>query len=90
MLAPPTFFSPKLTVTVSAGSIALFVGVHPSASSDLPDHVRQAIGTVQTSFLAAAFEAIDADYGDLESYLRDGLGLGKAERAHLEARYLQR
>ena len=48
------------------------------------------LGSVQASFLAAAFEAIDADYGDLESYLRDGLGLGKAERAHLEARYLQR
>ena len=41
------------------------------------------------AFLAAAFEAIDADYGDLETYLRDGLGLDKAERAHLEARYLQ-
>jgi protein-tyrosine phosphatase len=61
----------------------------PTASSDLPDHVRQVLGSVQASFLAAAFEAIDADYGDLESYLHDGLGLGKAERAHLEARYLQ-
>ena len=48
------------------------------------------LGSVQASFLAAAFEAIDADYGNLETYLRDGLGLGKAERAHLEARYLQR
>src|SRR5205085_8196416 len=38
----------------------------PTASSDLPDHVRQAIGMVQPSFLAAAFETIDADYGDLE------------------------
>ena len=47
------------------------------------------LGSVQASFLAAAFEAIDADYGDLESYLRDGLGLGKTERAHLEAHYLQ-
>ena len=62
----------------------------PAASSDLPDDVRQVLGSVQASFLAAAFEAIDADYGDLETYLRDGLGLGKAERAELEARYLQR
>ena len=30
-----------------------------------------------------------ADYGDLETYLRDGLGVGAAERASLEARYLQ-
>ncbi len=61
----------------------------PASSSDLPDDVKQVLGSVQGSFLAAAFEAIDADYGDLETYLRDGLGLGAAERAHLEARYLQ-
>ena len=61
----------------------------PNHSSDLPDEIKQVLGSVQASFLAAAFEAIDADYGDLESYLRDGLGLGNAERAHLEARYLQ-
>jgi protein-tyrosine phosphatase len=61
----------------------------PNHSTDLPDEIRQVLGAVQTSFLAAAFEAIDADYGDLESYIRDGLGIGKTERAHLEARYLQ-
>ena len=60
----------------------------PNHSSDLPEHVKQVLGSVQPSFLGAAFEAINADYGDLETYLRDGLGLGKAERAHLEARYL--
>ena len=55
----------------------------PAASSDLPDDVRQVLGSVQASFLAAAFEAIDADYGDLESYFSDGLGLGarRARRA---------
>jgi len=62
----------------------------PNHSSDLPDDIKQVLGSVQTSFLAAAFEAINADYGDRETYLRDGLGLGNAERAHLEARYLQR
>ena len=62
----------------------------PNHSADLPDDVKQVLGSVQASFLAAAFEAIDTDYGDLETYLRDGLGLGKAERADLEARYLQR
>ena len=61
----------------------------PAVTSDLPDDVRQVLGSVQTVFLAAAFEAIDADYGDLESYFRDGLGLGATERAALEARYLQ-
>ena len=60
----------------------------PNHSSDLPEHVKQVLGSVQPSFLGAAFEAINTDYGDLETDLRDGLGLGKAERAHLEARYL--
>jgi protein-tyrosine phosphatase len=61
----------------------------PSASSDLPDDVRQVLGSVQASFLAAAFETIRADYGDLESYFRDGLGLGPRERATLEVCYLE-
>jgi protein-tyrosine phosphatase len=61
----------------------------PASSTDLPDDVKQVLGSVQASFLAAAFEAIDADYGNLEIYLRDGLGLGGPERARLEARYLE-
>ena len=61
----------------------------PANGSELPDDVKNVLGTVQASFLDAAFEAIDADYGDLETYLRDGLGLGHAERAGLEARYLR-
>src|SRR6266849_3212445 len=60
----------------------------PSASSDLPDEVRQVLARVEASFLAAAFDAIRADYGDLENYLGDGLGLGDGERARLQARYL--
>ena len=47
----------------------------PSASSDLPDDVKQVLGSVQLSFLAAAFETIAAAYGDLENYLRDVVGL---------------
>jgi protein-tyrosine phosphatase len=61
----------------------------PTASSELPDEVTQVLGSVETSFLAAAFGAISADYGDLRSYFSDGLGLGPAERATLEARYLE-
>jgi protein-tyrosine phosphatase len=60
-----------------------------SASSDLPDEVRQVLGTVETSFLAAAYDAIRADYGDLEGYFGDGLGVGVRERATLQARYLE-
>jgi len=60
-----------------------------SASSDLPDEVRQVLGSVETSFLAAAFDAINADYGGLESYFSVGLGVGAQQRARLAARYLE-
>jgi protein-tyrosine phosphatase len=61
----------------------------PSASSGLPDDVRQVLASVEASFLAAAFNAISADYGDLDTYFRDGLGLRERERARLETRYLE-
>jgi protein-tyrosine phosphatase len=61
----------------------------PNSGSDLPDDVKQVLGSVQTAFLGASFEAIDADYGDLETYLQKGLGLGAAERAALTTQYLQ-
>src|SRR5450759_3578541 len=61
----------------------------PSASSDLSDDVRQILGSVEASFLAAAFDAISAEYGDLETYFSDGLGLAVHERAALEALYLE-
>jgi protein-tyrosine phosphatase len=61
----------------------------PSVSSDLPDQVRQVLGSVETSFLAAAFEAIGAEYGNLECYFTDGLGVGADQRARLQARYLE-
>jgi protein-tyrosine phosphatase len=61
----------------------------PASGTDLPEDVRQAIGSVQASFLAAGFEAVQADYGDLENYIREGLGLGSKERTELKARYLQ-
>lgn len=60
----------------------------PNAASELPEAVRAAIGSVHASFLAAAFEAVRTQYGDLESYLRDGLALGASERAALQERYL--
>jgi len=60
-----------------------------TAATDLPEDVRNAIGNVEASYLAAAFEAVGKEYGDLETYLRDGLKLGIAERTALKERYLQ-
>jgi protein-tyrosine phosphatase len=61
----------------------------PASAPDLPDEVRQAIGSVNASFLAAGFETISERYVDLEGYFRDGLGLGTRERSELKKRYLQ-
>ena len=61
----------------------------PTASSDLPEEVKQVLASVEASFLAAAFEAISADYCTLENYFSDGLRVGAAERAELKARYLE-
>jgi protein-tyrosine phosphatase len=61
----------------------------PSSSNDLPEDVRQVLGSVDASFLTAAFDAIRAEYGDLQSYFTDGLGLGSAERVRLQAHYLE-
>jgi protein-tyrosine phosphatase len=60
----------------------------PGASTDLPEDVRNAIGSVHASFLAAGFEAVEAGYGGRDGYLKDGLGIGDQERAELQARYL--
>ena len=61
----------------------------PSASSDLPEEVKRVLASVEASFLAAAFEAISADYGTLDNYFSEGLRLGATERAELRARYLE-
>ena len=61
----------------------------PNSAPDLPADVRQAIGSVDSSFLAAGFEAVNSQYGNLEGYFRDGLSLGAQERSELKQRYLQ-
>jgi protein-tyrosine phosphatase len=61
----------------------------PSASPDFPAEVSGALGSVDATFLAAAFDVVSAEYGDLEGYFSDGLGLGGKERATLAALYLE-
>ena len=43
---------------------------------------------VQPGFLQAALDEVDARYGSLEGYFREGLGLGEAQRRTLRALYL--
>jgi protein-tyrosine phosphatase len=57
-------------------------------SNELPEAVREVLGSVEASFLRASLDTIRADYGDLEAYFEAGLGLGSRERAELVRRYL--
>ncbi len=58
-------------------------------SIDLPDDVKATLISVDSTFLAAAFETVRSDYGDLAGYFEDGLGVGPRERAALAALYLE-
>jgi protein-tyrosine phosphatase len=54
----------------------------------LAPEVALVLSRVQPEFLLASLEAIDADYGGLEGYFREGLGLGAPERERLRELYL--
>jgi protein-tyrosine phosphatase len=51
--------------------------------------VAAVLWRVQPEFLGAAMETVEADYGDLEAYFRDGIGLGPLERDRLRRLYLE-
>ncbi len=48
----------------------------------------RAVMDVRLSYLQASFDAIIAEYGSIESYLKDGLGLDDQKRARLRELYL--
>jgi protein-tyrosine phosphatase len=55
----------------------------------LAREVQEVLWRVQPEFLHAALEALEADYGGMEAYLREGLGLREPERERLRELYLQ-
>jgi protein-tyrosine phosphatase len=61
----------------------------PAPEHSLPPEVRTVLWGVQPEFLNAAFETIDAVYGGVEAYLREGLGLRTSERERLRELYLE-
>ena len=60
-----------------------------AARFGLSREVASVLWRVQPDFLLASLEAVEQDYGDMASYLREGLGLGEAERARMKELYLQ-
>lgn len=61
----------------------------PAAGSDTPDDVLAVLWRVETGFLDAALQAVDADQGGIDAYLRRRLGLSDAALEALAARFLQ-
>ncbi len=59
----------------------------PIGGWTLPPQVASVLVGVRSEFLDAAFEAVDQDYGGMEAYLREGLGLGDPQRARLRELY---
>jgi protein-tyrosine phosphatase len=55
----------------------------------LPPESAAVLWGVRPEFLEAAFEAVDQDFGGLEAFLREGLGLREAERDRLRKMYLR-
>jgi protein-tyrosine phosphatase len=61
--------------------------LRPPAEAFFPPVVARVLYRVQPEFLRAAFVAIDEDYGGVDAYLRDGLGLRRAELDRLADLY---
>jgi protein-tyrosine phosphatase len=61
----------------------------PGAGHGLAPEVLSVLWRVQPEFLNAAFEAVNKDFGGLEGYFRDGLGLREAQVERLRELYLE-
>ena len=59
------------------------------AAGHAPEEVLAVLWRVQREFLDAALHKVDEDYGSMETYLTDVLGLDAAARSELSQRYLQ-
>ncbi|MBI2768044.1 MAG: tyrosine-protein phosphatase [Burkholderiales bacterium] len=55
----------------------------------MPPEVVSVLYGVQADFLHAALDAVDADFGSVQGYLREGLAVGEVELARLRELYLR-
>ena len=61
----------------------------PGMGSHAPEEVLRVLWRVQEEFLDAALHMVDNDYGGLQTYLVDVLGVDAAAQKELAGRYLQ-
>lgn len=59
-----------------------------TSHSDLPQEVLEVLWRVQEGFLETALQALEREHGGLEGYL-GAIGIGPAQRARLQAHYLE-
>lgn len=64
--------------------------IDPLSMGDLPADVTAALGRAEEAFLAAAYETIDTEFGGMDHYLRQELGLQQPQRTRLFDLYLER
>jgi protein-tyrosine phosphatase len=56
---------------------------------DLPDDVKDKLLSVHDSLLTAAFDAARGDYGSIDAYLSEAIGLTQPALDHLRRRFLE-
>ena len=61
----------------------------PGMGSHAPEEVLRVLWRVQEEFLDAALHMVDNDFGGLQTYLVDVLGVDAAAQQELAGRYLQ-
>ena len=64
--------------------------IDPLSMGNLPADVTAALGRAEEAFLAAAYETIDTEFGGMDHYLRQELGLQQPQRSRLFDLYLER
>ena len=71
----------------------LLTGLHwkvdAEHKTDLPPEVAKVLVSVDAAFLHAAFKAIDEDFGGIENYLGEQLGIDPLRQERLRALYLE-
>ena len=72
-----------------APGMAVLTAALPPAFARLPEEVRAPLVGVDGAWLDAAFAQIRADYGSVERYLEEALGVGPRQRALLRRHLLQ-
>ena len=76
-----------LTNEVTAEAMAKLLAVMDTRKGVPPDVLRPVLDAAP-EYLDAAFERLESEYGTLDRYLREGLGLGADELAALRRRLL--